>query len=73
MRFFEISSGFRVPVDQEEQSILDKAGEDLFDSTLDEREQEVARKMVSRGLLTRHKGKKGTFYRANNAADLWRF
>lgn len=54
MRYFEITSGVRIPVSSEEQSIMDKAaGGDLLKSSLDERDQEVARRMVTRGLLNR--------------------
>lgn len=75
MRFYEISSGVRVPVDTEEQALLDKAVEarSLLDSDLDERQAEVARKMVSRGLLNFEKSDKGTAYAPNDCADLWRY
>jgi hypothetical protein len=54
MRYFEITSGVRMPISSEEQDILDKVGESsLNKSDLDERDQEVARKMVTRGLLNR--------------------
>jgi hypothetical protein len=54
MRFYEITSGVRMPVSIEEQEILDKAGESgVKKSELDERDQEVARRMVTRGLLNR--------------------
>ncbi len=54
MRFYEITSGVRLPVSGEEQDILDKVGQSsLKKSSLDEREQEVARRMVTRGLLNR--------------------
>lgn len=55
MRFFEISSGIRLPVNEEEQVLLDRAVEQrrIKRSELSEREQEVARLMVSRGLLNR--------------------
>jgi hypothetical protein len=54
MRFYEITSGVRMPVSGEEQEILDKVGEEkLCKTDLNEREQEVARRMVTRGLLIR--------------------
>lgn len=54
MRFHEIMGGIKIPVYNEEQMILDKIGDDsIANSELNEREQEVARKMVSRGLLNR--------------------
>jgi hypothetical protein len=75
MRFFEISSGLRVPVSEEEQLLLDRAiaKKQVRHDDLNEREQEVARLMVSRGLLHRRKNDDGMFYEPNDAADLWRF
>lgn len=54
MRFHEIASGLRIPVSGEEQALLNaaKSGYVRRDD-LGEREQEVARRMVSRGLLNR--------------------
>jgi hypothetical protein len=74
MRFHEISSGVRLPVFAEEQAILDKIvdGSHLLKSALSEREQEVARLMVSKGLLDRRKGNEGIYFVANTANDLWR-
>lgn len=75
MRFFEISSGFRVPVDEEQQHIIDLAVEkrQLRNTDLDERSEEVARLMVTRGLLNRESDDDGIYYMPNDAADLWRF
>ncbi len=54
MRYYEITSGVRMPVSGEEQDILDKAGNSVLKKAdLDERDQEVARRMVTRGLLNR--------------------
>jgi hypothetical protein len=74
MRFHEISSGYRLPVFAEEQAILDKIvdGSHLLKSSLDEREQEVARLMVSKGLLDRRKDDNGIYFVVNSAEDLWR-
>jgi DNA-binding NarL/FixJ family response regulator len=75
MRFYEISSGMRMPVNEEEQALLDRAAEkhSIHRSQLSEREQEVARLMVSRGLLNRGKDDEGIYYTPNTAADLWRY
>jgi hypothetical protein len=74
MRFFEISSGIRLPVSQEEQEILDLALEgSLLESKLDERQGEVARLMVSRGLLVREETDDDAQLKANRAVDIWRF
>jgi hypothetical protein len=74
MRFYEISSGVRVPVDAEQQEVLDQAIErrSLRAEDLPEREAEVARLMVSRGLLLMSSEDAGTIYRPNSALDLWR-
>lgn len=76
MRFHEISSGVRIPVSQEEQDIIDLFSNkrQLIRSSLDERQQEVARMMVSRGLLDRKKGKDGQMvFELNDTVDMWRF
>ena len=74
MRYFEISAGMRIHVDAEEQAVLDRAIEarNLRPSDLDERMAEVARKMVTRGLLLRRKDDNGIFLTPNGATDLWR-
>lgn len=57
MRYHEISAGTRVPVSSEEQDLLDLSSKGVLDNnTLDDRQKEVARNMVSRGLLRRHEG-----------------
>jgi hypothetical protein len=54
MRYHEIASGMRVPVSAEEQQVLDLSKDGVLKHDgLDERNQEVARTMVSRGLLNR--------------------
>lgn len=54
MKFFEVTSGVRIPVSLEEQEILDRVDEgECLKGDLDERQQEVARQMVTRGLLKR--------------------
>lgn len=74
MRFFEISSGVRLPVSQEEQEILDMVSEGaILESKLNERQEEVARLMVSRGLLIREENDGDAKLQANRAVDLWRF
>jgi hypothetical protein len=74
MRYHEIASGFRVPVDMEEQQLLDAASSArLRAEDLSERELEVAQRMTSRGLLNRGRDDDGAFYVANSLADIWRF
>ncbi len=75
MRFYEVSSGVRMPVNEEEQGLLNRAMEarELRSDDLEERDEEVARQMVTRGLFDRHHDDKGQFYTVNSCADLWRF
>lgn len=73
MRFFEITSGVRLPVSLEEQEILDRIGEgDCMKSELNEREQEVARLMVSRGLLKRITNSDKKIRFKKNKEKIWR-
>lgn len=73
MRFHEIASGLRLPVSSEEQDILTRAGNDGVDaSAMDERAQEVARRMVSRGLLDATDGEKQTHFSVNSTRNVWR-
>ncbi len=66
MRYFEITSGVRIHLSQEEQDIVDKASHDLAKANLNDREQEVARRMVSRGILRRlTKSDKKIYFKKN--------
>ena len=75
MRWHEIESGLRLPVSSEEQDLLSRAkSASINHADLDERDQELARLMVSRGLLHRRKNAEGiTSYRTSSTRDLWRF
>lgn len=74
MRYFEIAGGLRMSIDEEEQALLKAANEELLeDETLDERQQEVARKMVSRGLLNRLNQNGKLYYAPNGLEDIGRF
>lgn len=76
MRWHEIESGMRLPVSGEEQEIIDRAaGTDdgtVARDELDERGQEVARLMVSKGLL--HRVRKGdeVKFKVSSVKDVWR-
>lgn len=75
MRYHEIASGLRLPVSSEERGLLDRAEEQhgLEHGSLDERDQEVARKMVSRGLLNRTRDQNQRIvYRVSSVKDIWR-
>lgn len=67
MRFLEIVSGVRVPISGEEQQVLLKAEEhgSVAKGDLNDREKEVARNMVSRGLLRRYRHQDQTRFRPN--------
>jgi hypothetical protein len=55
MRYHEIASGLKIPISGEEQSILDMAQDSVIQQhNMDERGQEVIRRMVTRGLVSRH-------------------
>jgi hypothetical protein len=74
MKFVEIRGGFLQPVSNEENIILEMVrGHDgpLPKSSLDERENELARQLTSRGLLTRAKIEDKLYYMVNDLEDLW--
>ncbi len=74
MRWHEIVSGIRVgPISEEEAEVLAMAGKgSLAKDDLDERTEEIARQMVSRGIL-KHSVESGkVVYKANSATDIWR-
>lgn len=74
MRYREIAGGIRVYVSQEEDTLVQKILEagTAQKKSLDEREQEVARKLVSRGVLNRVKANDEIAYVVNSLQDLWR-
>lgn len=54
MRFFELRSNIRMPASNEEFDLINKINDSiLMNEDLNYREQELARKLVSRGLLDR--------------------
>ncbi len=55
MRWLDVAGGLRVPVNNEESEIVAKIDEstEFAKKDLNEREREVARKLVSRGVLNR--------------------
>ena len=64
--YAESSSGIRVLVSSEEQDILKKCASPVRKSELDDRDQEVARRMVSRGVLHRRKDADGVYFVCDN-------
>jgi hypothetical protein len=75
MRYFEIAGGFRMPVNSEEQdllTLLKESEEFVSEDELDERQQELARLMLSRGLLNRLQKDGKIYYEPNGLPDIWR-
>jgi hypothetical protein len=76
MRFHEIRGGLQIPVSQEEQGLIDliesQEGQFIQRKELDERQREVARKMVSRGVLERTQRDGNIYYVVSKLDDLWR-
>jgi len=74
MRYFEILGGIRMEVDQEERDMLEAYNHVgmIPDEELNERGQEVARKMVSRGLLNRLSKDGKIYYEPNGLEEVWR-
>lgn len=67
------TAGFQVPIGSEEQSILDKCTAKMYKNNLDDREQEVARLMVSKGVLHRLKDDQGIYFTGEGKKKLKRF
>lgn len=75
MRFREIRGGIQVPVSNEEQELLERIEQSsgMFRKDLNERERELARLMVSRGVLNRMRDQDSQVrYLINDLEDLWR-
>ena len=74
MKFIEIRGGLLQPVSNEENILIEKVrGYDspLPRSQLDAREQEVARMLVSRGLLTRIRVEDKLCFTVNDLDEIW--
>jgi len=72
MRYQEIASGLRIALSCEEQELLDSKKGPFAKDTLDEREQEVARLMVSHGVLDQYPHEDRVFYHVSSINDIWR-
>ena len=73
MRYFEIAGGFRIDISEEERDLLVLANNNILEEELDERAQEVAFQMVSKGLLVRHEEDDKAYYTPNGLQDIGRF
>jgi hypothetical protein len=73
MRYHEIESGLRVPISKEEWALIDHIRpRPVQKDSLDERQAELARLMVARGLLNHFKKDEQMFFRVSSVADIWR-
>lgn len=74
MKFREIAGGLSIATSNEEELLIEKIGDEtsFLGENLNEREQELARKMVSRGLLLQIEEKNKVRYLINDLEDIWR-
>jgi hypothetical protein len=74
MKIIEVIGGMRIPVYNFENALFEKIKEKngLGKSQLSEREQEIARNMLSRGILKRAKRGDQIVYKVNEMPDTWR-
>lgn len=73
MRYHEIASGLQIPLSCEEQDLIDRTKGGPFEKDgLGEREQELARQMVSRGVLDQYPQDDRVFYHVSSVNDIWR-
>jgi|GEM_PF-6401179 len=75
MRWIEVLGGLRMPINNEESKLVDKIDESKeFDKEkLSEREQELARNLVSRGVLNRFSNDDSiVYYTVNKIQPAWR-
>jgi hypothetical protein len=74
MKFIEVSGGWLQPVSNDENIIVERVrGHDgpLPKAVLDEHEQELARNLVYRGILTRFVYEGNLCFAVNDLEDLW--
>lgn len=70
MRYHEVSAGLQIPTYVEEQDLLARADEqDVPKDSLNDREQELARLMVSRGVMRYFKKHDRVFFRTISVND----
>lgn len=72
MRYHEIMSGFRVITTSDEEKILKSAKDGIIDNLSDEYDQDVAFRMVGKGLLDLVTRKGKTIFKVSSSTDLWR-
>lgn len=75
MRYSEIAGGINVIISNEEYEVLKKVKEckKLYKSSIDSvRDKELARQLVMKGVLNRHKDDKGLYFVHNSNDGIWR-
>jgi len=74
MKYKEIVGNLRIYISNEEDALISKIEENQFitKSSLDEREKELARLLVSKGVLNRVKRDETTTYVVNSSQDIIR-
>ena len=75
MRFIEIEGNLLMPISNEEMIIMERvgsSGKPLAKKELNEREREIARQMVTRGLLNRIKIEDAIYFVQNTPEAIWR-
>lgn len=75
MKYCEIISGLQVPINNEEQEIINRIGNNSLKSLeMDERTLEVCRQMARRGVLKRFLDlNRNVCYKVNSLNDIWRY
>lgn len=71
MKLWELANGILTPLSEEENDLLEKFLEDE-DCELNEREEIVAQKLVSRAVLIREDKEGCDKFRVNYRVDVWR-
>lgn len=74
MKFIEIQGGFLQPISNEENVVLERVrghGSPLPKAMMDPRERELARRLVTRGLLTRIMVEDKLCFLVNDLEEIW--
>jgi len=71
MKLWELANGILTPLSEEENDLLEKFLED-GDCDLNEREEIVAQKLVSKAVLIREDKEDCDKFRVNYSVDVWR-
>jgi hypothetical protein len=74
MKYRDVIGGHQIYISNEEEHLISKIENGGFSdkNTLSDREKEVARKLVSRGVINRHQNDNGIIYVVNSEQELIR-